>query len=63
MSIEVNQMSGKTKDSPKQAQERKARQKKIGDQLRHIYDEVAAEPIPSDFLKLLENADLAKGED
>ncbi|MEM1106934.1 MAG: NepR family anti-sigma factor [Pseudomonadota bacterium] len=33
------------------------RQKRIGDQLRQLYDEVASEPVPDDFLKLLEEAD------
>ncbi|NBC21221.1 MAG: RNA polymerase subunit sigma-70 [Alphaproteobacteria bacterium] len=30
---------------------------RIGDQLRRLYDDVANEPIPEEFLKLLEEAD------
>ena len=35
-------------------------QQKIGAQLRQMYDEVANEPVPADFLNLLEQADVAK---
>lgn len=37
--------------------ERKRRQAKIGQKLRQLYDDVANEPVPDDFLKLLEQAD------
>ncbi len=33
------------------------RRRKIGEQLRAIYDEVASEPVPDEFLRLLEEAD------
>lgn len=36
---------------------------RIGDQLRRLYDEVASEPIPDEFLQLLENADEISDED
>ena len=36
---------------------RKLRQKRIGDQLRRIYDDVTNEPVPDEFLSLLERAD------
>jgi len=36
---------------------RKRRQDRIGDQLRKLYDDVASEPVPDDFLSLLEDAD------
>ena len=38
----------------------RARQRAIGRELRRIYDEVAQEPIPEDFLELLRQLD-AKG--
>jgi len=36
---------------------RKLRQKRIGDQLRRLYDEVTEEAVPEEFLNLLEQAD------
>ncbi|WP_084418414.1 NepR family anti-sigma factor [Henriciella litoralis] len=36
---------------------RKLRQKRIGDQLRRLYDDVTSEPVPDEFLSLLEQAD------
>lgn len=35
----------------------KRRGAKIGDQLRRIYEDVAQEDVPDEFLKLLEQAD------
>ena len=35
----------------------KRRAAKIGDQLRRLYDDVAQEDVPDEFLKLLEEAD------
>ncbi|KCZ57930.1 NepR family anti-sigma factor [Hyphomonas chukchiensis] len=35
----------------------KRRGAKIGDQLRRIYEDVAQEEVPDEFLKLLEQAD------
>ena len=35
----------------------RARQRRLGLQLRQLYDEVISEEIPDDFLKLLEEAD------
>ncbi|KCZ93913.1 NepR family anti-sigma factor [Hyphomonas johnsonii] len=35
----------------------KRRGAKIGDQLRQLYEEVAREDVPDDFLKLLEEAE------
>ena len=35
----------------------KRRGAKIGDQLRRLYDDVAQEDVPDEFLKLLEEAD------
>lgn len=35
----------------------RTRHKKIGDQLKRLYDDVTNEPVPDEFLKLLEQAD------
>lgn len=40
--------------------ERRSRQKRIGNQLRRLYEDVATESIPDDFLRLLEEADKKK---
>ena len=48
------------KDSKPEAdgdRSRKVRQKRIGDQLRRLYDDVTSEPVPDEFLNLLEQAD------
>lgn len=39
---------------------RKVRQKQIGDKLRRLYDDVTSEPVPDEFLSLLEQADKSK---
>lgn len=36
---------------------RRARHRRLGDELRRMYEDVAREPVPDDFLKLLEDAD------
>ncbi len=41
---------------------RKLRQKRIGDQLRRLYDEVTEEAVPVEFLNLLEQADKSKNQ-
>lgn len=41
----------------------KSRQDKIGDQLRKLYDDVASEPVPDEFLRLLEDADEPNAEE
>lgn len=35
----------------------RVRQKRIGSQLKQLYDEIVSEDVPDDFLKLLEEAD------
>lgn len=35
----------------------RTRQKKIGVQLKQLYDEIVSEDVPDDFMKLLEEAD------
>ncbi|MFC7292684.1 NepR family anti-sigma factor [Hirschia litorea] len=42
----------RTKDLSKHA-----RQRRLGDQLKRLYDDVVQEPIPDEFFKLLEQAD------
>ncbi len=37
----------------------RARQRAIGRELRRMYDDVAQEPVPEDFLDLLQKIDLA----
>jgi hypothetical protein len=39
----------------------RARQRAIGRELRRIYDDVAQEPIPDDFMDLLRRIDEAEG--
>ena len=38
----------------------KRRTQRIGEQLRRVYDEVAQEDVPDEFLRLLEEADKAR---
>ncbi len=45
---------------PADQRERRSRQKRIGNQLRRLYEDVATENVPDDFLKLLEEADKKK---
>ncbi|MFC6200052.1 NepR family anti-sigma factor [Ponticaulis profundi] len=40
---------------------RRSRQKRLGDQLKRMYDDVVQEAVPDDFMKLLEDADKAGG--
>ena len=54
------QHSGKS--SRQRADERK-RQERLGGHLRKMYDDVASEPVPDDFLRLLEDADKASQSD
>ena len=39
---------------------KRSRQKRLGDQLKRLYDDVVEEPIPDEFMKLLEEADHKK---
>ena len=50
-------MDHKSEGSADEDRSRKFRQKRIGDQLRRLYDEVTQEPVPDEFLSLLEQAD------
>ena len=44
-------------DAERAAKDKKLRRETIGTHLKSMYEEVAAEPIPADFLELLECAD------
>ncbi|MAP95636.1 MAG: hypothetical protein CMK07_11860 [Ponticaulis sp.] len=55
-----NMHEAETEDSAEDMRDRRSRQKRIGNQLRRLYDNVATEPVPDDFLKLLEEADKKK---
>ena len=50
-------MSEDAKPDAEGDRSRKVRQKRIGDQLRQIYDDVTSEPVPDEFMSLLEQAD------
>lgn len=50
-------MTKKPKAPPSKETAAKVRQDRIGKQLRRLYDTVAKEPVPDDFLRLLEEAD------
>jgi hypothetical protein len=52
--LDMNHKSG---GDANEDRSRKVRQKRIGDQLRRLYDEVTQEPVPDEFLSLLEKAD------
>ena len=51
--------SDPSSESAEDRRDRHARGKKIGDKLRALYDDVATQPVPDEFLKLLEDADEA----
>lgn len=44
-------------DRAEKPKDRKEQSRKLGTQLRRLYDDVASEPVPDDFLKLLDDAD------
>lgn len=50
-------MDHQSKSGADEDRSRKVRQKRIGDQLRRLYDEVTEEAVPEEFLSLLEQAD------
>lgn len=49
---------GRRKDvAPERASELQARQRAIGLELRRMFDDVAKEPVPQEFLELLQQID------
>ncbi len=54
-------MSNQSPNSPEDQGGRRQRTKRLGDQLRRIYDSVANEGAPDDFLQLLDQADQKRG--
>ena len=57
MNYKASQMSQSKKPDADASRSKKIRQKRIGDQLRRLYDDVTNEPVPDEFLSLLEQAD------
>jgi hypothetical protein len=57
MSYKATNMSKEAKPDEDTDRSRKVRQRRIGDQLRRLYDDVTTEPVPDEFLNLLEQAD------
>jgi hypothetical protein len=54
---------GRRKDlSPEKQSELQARQRAIGHELRRMFDDVAREPVPDDFLDLLKQIDKKREE-
>jgi len=45
--------------SERRRKEKEARSRQIGAHLKALYNQVANEPVPDDFLSLLEDADLS----
>ena len=52
-------MNDQNKKQNDDLRSQRSRQRRIGDQLRRMYDEVVMEPVPDEFLKLLDDADSA----
>jgi len=48
--------------SPEKQSELQARQRAIGHELRRMFDDVAREPVPDDFLDLLKQIDKKREE-
>ncbi|MBS0472998.1 MAG: hypothetical protein JSR60_18150 [Proteobacteria bacterium] len=54
-------VSNEQNNNREKARAIRARQRVIGRELRRMYDGVAQEPVPDDFLKLLEEIDAKNG--
>lgn len=57
MNYKASHMSQPRKPDADATRSQKVRQKRIGDQLRRLYDDVTHEPVPDEFMQLLEQAD------
>lgn len=55
--IRGRNLSNEENTGPEKNQAIRARQRAIGRELRRIYDNVAQEPVPDDFLDLLKKID------
>ena len=53
--------SGGTSSSQRDLEEVRLRQQAIGVKLRHMFDEVVNEPVPTEFLDILRQADERSG--
>jgi Anti-sigma factor NepR len=58
MAAAPNAKGTRKKDlTPEQANELRSRQRAIGNELRRMFDDVAREPVPEEFLELLKQID------
>jgi hypothetical protein len=58
----VNSVSKEQKSEREKNNSVRSRQRAIGRELRRMYDDIAKEPVPDDFLDLLRKIDNAGGE-
>ena len=58
----INSVSKEQKTEREKNRAIRARQRAIGRELRRMYDDVAKEPVPDDFLELLRKIDNGSGE-
>jgi hypothetical protein len=56
-----SERSSTTRPADVDLQEARLRQQAIGAKLRHLFDEVINEPVPSEFLDILKRADERHG--
>jgi hypothetical protein len=59
--LNVSSVARDQKTDPEKARNIRARQRAIGRELRRIFDNVAKEPVPDDFLELLHQIDEGEG--
>jgi len=57
----VDPVAKEQKNDLEKARSIRARQRAIGRELRRLYDNVAKEPVPDDFLELLHKIDGSEG--
>jgi len=57
----ISSVTADQKTDPEKARNIRARQRAIGRELRRLYDNVAKEPVPDDFLDLLHKIDEGDG--
>jgi hypothetical protein len=58
----INSVSKEQKSEREKNRAIRARQRAIGRELRRMYDDIAKEPVPDDFLELLRKIDDGGGE-
>ena len=57
----ISSVATDQKTDPEKSRNIRARQRAIGRELRRLYDNVAKEPVPDDFLDLLHKIDEGEG--